>query len=289
MQRMLAAMCSLVLYVFLAWTPARAAAAEVTPDAFTRQAAEALRAKAQGLKVKVIAPLELRATPDGDDDGQTIFLDNAYRLYLGADAADRDALLDRYVTSFVEPLSEAPPKREELVAVIKGNDWLAAMEQVAKQQKRPYEGVYERLNDDLLVFYAQDTPTRIRYLSLSDLKAVELDRAELRELAVGNLQRQLTEIGVHRGELISMVVADGSYEASMLLFDDFWQEERSRMKGPPVASVPARNLLMFADSSNPEAVAQLRELTRKMWGEAAYGVSDAIFISTPQGWRPLAR
>ena len=67
------------------------------------------------------------------------------------------------------------------------------------------------------------------------------------------------------------------------------ETQRARMAGPPMVSVPARDLLLFVDSTKPEAVAELRRLTQHMWGNAAYAVSDALFIATPEGWQPVER
>ena len=288
LKEMLRVAGGLMLCLWLACAPAYAADKDMPAEVFTRQVAEMVRERMPGVKVEVMAPLELNLVPASGEDAR-IYLNNIYTLYLAEQVDGRPALLERYIASYTEPLPEAPVKREEVVAVIKGNDWLAEMERLAKGQGKPYEGIYERLNAHLLVFYAQDMPTRMRYLNKSDLEAAGLDRSGLRPLAVGNLKRQMPEIEVYREEVFSMVVAGGTYEASILLFDDFWKGERARMAGPPMVSVPARDLLLFVDSSNPEAVAQLEALTRKMWGDTAYAVSDALFIAAPEGWRPVER
>ncbi len=276
----------LLLCLWLACVPACAADKDVPAEAFTRQVADMLRVRIPGVTVEIDAPLELNLVPASGEEAR-IYLNNVYTLYQAEPVEGRPALLERYVASYAEPLSEEAVTPEDIVAVVKGNEWLAEMERLAGQQGKPYEGVYERLNAHLLVFYAQDMPTRIRYLNKNDLEAAKLDRAGLRRLAVANLQRQMPEIEVYREEVISMVAAGGSYEASVLLFDEFWKEERARMTGPPMVSVPARDLLLFVDSTKPEAVAELRRLTRHMWGNAAYAVSDALFIATPEGWQPV--
>lgn len=286
LKEMLMVAGGLLLCLWLMYAPAHAADKDMPAEIFTRQVADMVRERMPGVKVEVTAPLELNLVPTSGEAAR-IYLNNIYTLYLAEQVDGRPALLERYIASYAEPLPEASVKREEVVAVIKGNDWLAETKRLANEQGKPYEGIYERLNAHLLVFYAQDMPTRVRYLNKSDLEAAGLDRSGLRALAVANLKRQMPEIEVYREEVFSMVAAGGTYEASILLFEDFWKGERARMAGPPMVAVPARDLLLFVDSTNPEAVAQLEALSRKMWGDTAYAVSDALFIAAPEGWRPV--
>jgi hypothetical protein len=51
--------------------------------------------------------------------------------------------------------------------------------------------------------------------------------------------------------------------------------------------VPARDLLLFADSADAEAVAQLRQLAAKMRAEAAYSLTDRLFVLREGQWLPF--
>jgi uncharacterized protein YtpQ (UPF0354 family) len=83
------------------------------------------------------------------------------------------------------------------------------------------------------------------------------------------------------------VIADGNYEASLLLFSDLWAREREKLRGEPVAAVPARDLLLFADSADADAVAQLRQLAAKMRAEATYSLTDRLFVLREDRWEPF--
>lgn len=84
-----------------------------------------------------------------------------------------------------------------------------------------------------------------------------------------------------------MITADGNYEASLLLFADLWERERGKLCGDPVAAVPARDLLLFADSSNADAIAQLKQLASKMRAEATYALTDRLFVLREGNWLPF--
>jgi uncharacterized protein YtpQ (UPF0354 family) len=152
---------------------------------------------------------------------------------------------------------------------------------------RPQEKIHEDINDELVVVYAIDTPSNIAYINADELESLGVERDQLRALAVRNLRGLLPKIEVQRGEKLSMVIADGNYEASLLLFSDLWARESERMRGEPVAAVPARDLLIFADSADAEAVAYLRQLAAKMRAEASYGLTDRLFVLRDDRWLPF--
>jgi hypothetical protein len=51
--------------------------------------------------------------------------------------------------------------------------------------------------------------------------------------------------------------------------------------------VPARDLLLFADSANANAVAQLKQLASKMRAEATYALTDRLFVLRDGNWLPF--
>ena len=128
---------------------------------------------------------------------------------------------------------------------------------------------------------------KLAYLNPEELERLDVQNEELRPLAVRNLRGLLPGIEVHRGDLINMVTADGNYEASLLLFADLWEREREKLRGEPVAAVPARDLLLFADSANADAVSQLKQLAAKMRAEATYALTDRLFVLREGRWLPF--
>lgn len=249
-------------------------------DAFAQEVADRVRRAIPEAGVEVADDLHLRVR-QGEDDERSVYLDNAYHMYVQADPADREEVLVRFVASYADAGSIGDATRDAIVPVVKDRQWLEevriSLAQRGKMGEEP-EIVHEALTDELTIVYAIDTPNNIAYLTRSQLQELELDRSELRKLAVRNLRGLLPGIEVHRGPLMSMVTADGNYEASLLLFDDLWERERERLVGDPVVAVPARDLLVFADSTKPEGVAELRLLAAKMRAEAAYSLTDALFV-----------
>ncbi len=168
---------------------------------------------------------------------------------------------------------------DAIIPIIKGKDWLRDIRKSMAHSgvEEIQEQVYEELNEELVVLYAADTSDNIHYISPEELAKLAIGRSALRRNAVRNLRGLIPGLDVHRGPAIGMVTAGGTYEASLLLFADLWERERERMRGEPVVAVPARDLLLFADSADADALEQLRQMARKAHAESVYAVSDKLF------------
>lgn len=259
----------------------------MTRAEFTEEVARRVRVAVPEIDVKVVGELEL-AIDMTDEGGNRAFLHNAYQMYQGESPKRRDDLIDRFVASFAEAAKGLERSPEAIIPVVKDRAWLVEIEASMRQMGREgQDKVYEHLNDDLVVVYAIDTPSNIAYLSPEELVRLGVERDALRALAVRNLRGLLPGIEVQRGEMLNMITADGNYEASLLLFPDLWEREREKLRGEPVAAVPARDLLLFADSADAEAVAQLRQLAAKMREEAAYSLTDRLFVLREGQWLPF--
>ena len=266
----------------------RAADPLMNPDDFTEEVARRVRLAAPQLDVQVVKALEL-AINMSEDGGNRAFLDNAYQMYQGESARKRSDVIDRFVRSFAEAAAGLERSRDAIIPIVKDRGWL---EEIRLSMQRmgsgkAQENVYEDINDALIVVYAIDTPSNIAYLSPDELESLGVQREDLRALAVRNLRGLLPGIEVHRGDLVNMITADGNYEASLLLFADLWEREREKLRGEPVAAVPARDLLLFADSANPDAVAQLKQLASKMRAEATYALTERLFVLREGNWLPF--
>ncbi len=259
-------------------------AAALDPAAFTEDVARRVRASLLSADVRVAGELELAVDLD-DSGGNRVFLSNAYQMYLNESPKRRDDLVDRYVRSFVEAGQGLERSAEAIIPVVKDRAWLDEIrESMRNMGGDVHDKVYEEINEVLVVVYAIDTPSNIAYINADELDALGVEREQLRSLAVRNLRGLLPGIEVQRGEKLGMVVADGNYEASLLLFSDLWAREAEKMIGEPVAAVPARDLLLFADSADTEAVLQLRQLAAKMRAEATYALTDRLFVLRGDRW-----
>ena len=80
-----------------------------------------------------------------------------------------------------------------------------------------------------------------------------------------------------------MLVADGSYEASLLLFDeiwtgDIWHDSGLPLSGDPVIAVPARDVLLVTGSRDERGLATLRRIAAEIVASEPYRLTDRLFI-----------
>lgn len=145
--------------------------------------------------------------------------------------------------------------------------------------------VYEALAGELIVAFALDRADMFRMVTERDLPHLELDRAELRAIAIQNLAR-LPEAGGRFedvGEFGALVLED--LAATMLLVDGVWSDLQKTIRGEQLASVPSRDVLMIADSHFPAARKMLREEARHAFGEAGdTAISPQILVRRGGSW-----
>ncbi|MCC7249245.1 MAG: DUF1444 family protein [Lysobacter sp.] len=250
-----------------------------TPQAFTELAQRMLSAEVPSARVQIVGDLEL--TVDAGTQGEhRIFLDNAYRAYAAESPKDRMAVLERFVRSYAEAARGLDRSPDRIVPIVKTRAWLSDVQASMRRmnEEKAQSNVYEDLTDELIVVYAIDTPSNIAYLAQDELDAIGIPRADLRAHAVRNLRGLLPGIDVKRGPQIGMVVADGNYEPSLILFADLWARESAHMRGAPAVACPGHDILLFADSANEGAVAQLRALASKLFQDAQRPLTPRVHL-----------
>lgn len=258
--------------------------AALDPDAFTDGMAERLRAAMPGHTVSVSSRLALSV--DGAGGLQQVFLENAHRSAASAaDEAEREAVIAAWLASAAGvPASEAAGI-DDVVPMLKAPGWFGAQSACDDGGRSEHHDEHrsEAINAHLAIVYAIDTPHSVAYVGESWFVERGIGIEGLRRRAVDNLRARLPGLQVQRGGGLNIVVAGGCYEASVLLFDEFWAREAPRLRGDPAIAIPARDVLLFADSTNPKAIAELRRHARDIHADAAYALSPLIFRRRADG------
>jgi hypothetical protein len=197
----------------------------LTPRAFTD---EFVRAMAAALPLSTVtSKRELELTiNDPSAVERTIVLHNAYREY-SLDPQRLPNIIGTFATTLSQPRTgETKPDRSRIVPVVKDRQWLDELHNSLKLKGVKQEHLAERLNDELVIVYAEDDPRRMRYLTVDE--GAGISRAELRTLAVENLRRLLPKIEARNYGDVLLISAGGDYEASLLLLDEYGRAGRSR-------------------------------------------------------------
>ncbi len=280
---------SIIFGVFAA--AALQAAEPLTPKQFTVRYAKAVEAAYEGATAEVVGDLEVQITA-ADEQTARSFLDNAYTNYQ-ADPEALDDVLQRYVAAVANTLY--PPPRNDigrLFPIIKDNGYVAEVK-AALSQSKDYDAddalslYYEQLNRELVVMYVFDSETGMSFASAEDIEALDVAGPTLRKRAVDNLMNYLPDISREGTNSLFLLVADGNYEASLLLADDIWTRDNFDVAGDIVTFVPARDVLLVTGSEDAEGLALARELIAN--NEWSYFISEHAFVRTSDGWAVLDR
>lgn len=252
----------------------------LNPDAFTEAIAERLRQAVPGTSVTVTTRLSLAV--DGLAGVQQVFLDNVYRFASNtADPDERESIIGAWLASVTGAAASDGASPEDIVPMIKAPGWFAALPR--RDDGATPDHWVEVLNDHLSIVYAVDTPHNVSYVESSWFDGRGVEREGLRRRAVDNLRAKLPGLEVQRGGGLNLVVAGGYYEASVLLFDDFWEREAPRLRGEAVVAVPARDVLIFCNGDDARAVEDLRRHAQAIHADAAYALSPQLFLRRRDG------
>jgi uncharacterized protein YtpQ (UPF0354 family) len=260
-----------------------ARAETLTPQAFTDAAAAAARAAMPSAQVTVAGNLHLETRSAGGEQ-ITTDLHNAYETYLRAPER-RDEVIRAYIGVLVESVTFGDAKtaldRTRIVPVLKPQRWVDGARQAQRNAKadtkvdpKP-EILTDPFNSELAIVYAEDRPQSLRYLMTTDDVG---DRAQLRDLALGNLNRMLPKIEMRQGaDHIFLIEAGGNYEASLLLADGIWSSGQIAVDGDIVAAVPDRSALLVTGSRNRDGVARLRKMAAEL-AIGPYALTPSLFV-----------
>lgn len=251
----------------------------VSPSEYAEEYAAALKDKNPNLKVTIKGDMEL-AVVDETGGEITTFLDNGYKEY-SVSPQNKEQIIKKYVAALLEPRAQSEkidPSR--ITPVIKDREWIAEIkaEMKARGAKEIPENVYEDLNQELVIVYAEDSPKNLRYLAPKDLGQVNLKPSDLKALAIQNLKSIIPKIEVHGGNGVYMVTAGGDYEASLLLFEGLWDGVQIKVDGDYVVAIPSRDMLLITGSNSKEGIKKITELAIKTVAEAPYRLTSDLFI-----------
>ena len=139
---------------------------------------------------------------------------------------------------------------------------------------------------DMRIYLVEDAPRTIQFVTHDALDAIEMSPVALRLQAGMNTQAWLDQVAVESQGKVNFLVLDRNFETSLMLLPTLWRSLEQRF-GSIVAVVAARDLVLFVDGDDAEAVADLRAVVAPDAGGFAYQVSSALIVWDGTGWQPF--
>ena len=255
-------------------------------SAFAQRYVNAVITKTEVVSADIKGRLEIEMTYSGGGTS-TAYLDNAYMNYL-SDPKELDVIIESYISALTKNTSDVKANMEKahIVPVIKDTGYINHItELMSKNKEGEFPFFYEKLNDVLYILYAIDTPSSIKFMPKEDIANLGVEPTELRELSLSNLMNTVESLQI-KGDpsTISMLVADGIYEASFLIYDALWSKENFPVKGDIVVYVPSRDVVIVTGSEDVESLETVREIVHNPDNHWPHPVSNIGFIRKADKW-----
>jgi len=215
----------------------------------------------------------------------TISFENIWRQ----SRLDPEVRID-HVERFVRVFSAADdsgtlPDKKSVVPLVKDEHYVNSGR---NKQTGELSFMNEHLAGDLWIIYAIDTPDAMKSLGKETASQMNLGLPELRPLAIENLRRILPPIERHGDGPVFMLTAGADYVASLILFDDLWNELKESLDGDIVAAIPSRDVLLYTSSESREGIAQMRGTIEEIMQSGGYLVSNMMLRLTSTGWKAFS-
>lgn len=180
------------------------------------------------------------------------------------------------------PEAEAARFRSALVLVMKNRSYLDQFAATARKQGALRARLlHVPLAGDIIVVPALDLPTMMRFVAVGEGSDYGMSDADVLRKAMDNWVSRVDRVEIRElGKLRAFHFGTGDYNASILLLPNPWKHVPDLPRDVAVG-IPSRDMLVFADAADAEAVAALRALTRAPDG--GFPVSRLIYRLSSEG------
>jgi uncharacterized protein YtpQ (UPF0354 family) len=251
---------------------------------FTKDYVDAIRAQLPEAQIKIISPLELSFTVEGDETKHKCHLNNVWQLCKNS-PHDKASIINHYVGSLVENIksdsTEEPIDPNSIIPSLKNELYLNSL---PLEPDGSIPVAAEHLAGDIWITYARESEATIHFLSKSDLQDLKMSMPEVRQQSIANLKNRLNEVLKFGEGPCHLILTDGGYTASLLLLDSLWAKEEKLIAGEIVASVPSRDTLFFTSADSAEGLKAIRKATVEASKEEAYLISNTLLVRRNGKW-----
>lgn len=145
------------------------------------------------------------------------------------------------------------------------------------------------LGHRLLVAYLVDQGDSFAYVQYRHLAEADMTMEQLHAVAVQNLAALAEErVEVRQYGSIYAVLMGGTFEASLVLLEDFWSEWYSHLAPSGfVVAFPARDILAFGDASSVEVIGELNQVCQRCNGDFDHPLTNTLYRRDGSSWSPL--
>jgi uncharacterized protein YtpQ (UPF0354 family) len=250
---------------------------QCSADEFVLLYCKLLQDRLPGIELTHELPMTIKVHHRADNPA-TVYLDNLWRQIRGGGDGGSE-LIDRHLNMAVSSGQVAPQfEMRQIVPSVKDSEYLDHLNS---------DSVSEHLVADLWIVYVVDWPDKTVGFAKSEMETLKIRAEDLRQLAVQNLKCILPQVECHGEGPWFFLKADGTYEASLLLLEDLWEQLDSLVDGDLVAVAPSRDVLLFTGSSSREGLTAIRSKAAQITTNGDHVVSSTLLRRYDKGWIPF--
>ena len=207
------------------------------------------------------------------------------------DAAQRQSAYDKLTKTVAQAVAGTPATKtpaeiarfqRALLPVLKNKAYIEQFAALARKQGAPdAKLLFLPLAGDIVVTAALDLPKITRFLTVGEGGSYGMSDRDVFNAALDNLKKRVDKLQIYDlGPVRALGFAQTDYNASVLLLPNPWENVPDLPRSVAL-TVPARDVLAFADAEDPQAVSALRMVSKAP--DKGFPVSRLIFRLTERG------
>lgn len=241
---------------------------------FAKVYVDALRKSYPSINFEVNSDLTI--TSKKGDLNYNHYIDNAYIAY----TAEPDSI-SSIISNLLASTADLYAIKEgividNIIPVIKPNEYLEEVNSLNKDGSA-FPMITEKYNDQLIIAYAEDSKSSIKYMTEDNFKHLSISRDSLKSIALRNFGKIIPDIQRQGDKGLYMITAGGSYEASLILLSSIWTRENFPVDGAFIVAIPNRDLLMVTGSNNNIGISKLKEIVADSYKNGNYQISEYLY------------
>ena len=143
----------------------------------------------------------------------------------------------------------------------------------------PRTAVTLRINDELTIVFAEDTPGGISYFLVPASEVPCWRNSDTLSRSLENLPRALGRLRIVEVEpTLYLVAVGGNYEASLILLGSSLRRFAPGAAGDLVVGIPNRDVFLITGNQNFRAVTSLRTQVKRHFSTLDRPISDKLFV-----------
>ncbi len=151
------------------------------------------------------------------------------------------------------------------------------------------EPILEDFPGGLLVSYGIDVGRWFELVSCRTCRELGVEKSDLREIATTNYFKLAPSVERFLAGPCFALTAQGYLESSLLLVDWLWDQQKSLVKGPIIAAVPARDVLAFGGLETPGALEYLHKVINRVSpDDCDHPLTDQVLLRRGTSWTTLS-